>query len=217
MRADKPAEAVTEEIVVDVDEPESLPQSKGTTRVSPGRAGTLVVAGVKVSNADRVIDDVTRMKKVDVVRYYDEIAEFALPYLKDRPVSLVRAPEAIQGELFFQKHEERSKIPGITRLPVEIDPGHPPLLVVDHHEALIRLAQMNVVELHSWNAVQPHLDHPDRFILDLDPDPTLSWKMMVDAATLSKVLLDEIGPKRPVQKELGRAVYFSSKRLTLDA
>ena len=68
---------------------------------------------------------------------YDEIAEFALPYLKDRPVSLVRAPEGIHGELFFQKHEERSKIPGITRLPVEMHPGHPPLLVVDHHAALI--------------------------------------------------------------------------------
>ncbi|KAK42854.1 ATP-dependent DNA ligase [Caballeronia jiangsuensis] len=207
MREDKPATAVTEEKVVDVDEPESLPQAKGTTRVSP-RAGTLVIAGVKVSNAERIIDDVTRMKKIDLVRYYDEIAEFALPYLKDRPVSLVRAPEGIQGELFFQKHEERSKIPGITRLPVEMHPGHPPLLVVDHHEALIGLAQMNMVELHSWNAVQPNLDHPDRFILDLDPDPELSWQMMVDAATLSKVLLDEIGLKSFIKTSGGKGFHI---------
>jgi bifunctional non-homologous end joining protein LigD len=95
MRDDKPAAAVTEEAVVDVDEPESLPQATGTTRVSPGRAGALVIAGLKVSNAERIIDDVTRMKKIDLLRYYDEIAEFALPYLKDRPVSLVRAPEGI--------------------------------------------------------------------------------------------------------------------------
>ncbi|SOE91511.1 DNA ligase D [Caballeronia arationis] len=208
MREDKPATAVTEETVVDVDEPESLPQAKGTTRVSPGRAGTLVIAGVKVSNAERVIDDVTRMKKIDLVRYYDEIAEFALPYLKDRPVSLVRAPEGIHGELFFQKHEERSNIPGITRLPVELHPRHPPLLVVDRHEALIGLAQMNVVELHSWNAVQPDLEHPDRFILDLDPDPDLSWQMMVDAATLSKVLLDEIGLKSFIKTSGGKGFHI---------
>ncbi|WP_350029236.1 DNA ligase D [Caballeronia sp. AZ10_KS36] len=208
MREDKPAAAVTEETVVDIEEPESLPQSKGTTRATPARARTLVIAGVKVSNAERIIDDVTGLRKVDLVRYYDEIAEFALPYLKDRPVSLVRAPEGIHGELFFQKHEERSKIPGITRLPVELHPGHPPLLVVDRHEALIGLAQMNVVELHSWNAAQPDLDHPDRFILDLDPDPELSWQMMVDAATLSKVLLDEIGLKSFIKTSGGKGFHI---------
>jgi bifunctional non-homologous end joining protein LigD len=112
VREDKPATAVTEEAVVDVDEPQSLPQAKGATRVSPGRARTLIISGVKVSNAERIIDDVTRVKKIDLVRYYDEIAEFALTYLKDRPVSLVRAPEGIHGELFFQKHENarRSRV-----------------------------------------------------------------------------------------------------------
>ncbi|WP_310397486.1 DNA ligase D [Caballeronia sp. LP006] len=208
MREDKPATAVTEETVVDVDEPESLPQAQGTTRVSPGRARTLVIAGVKVSNAGRIFDDVTRIKKIDLVRYYDEIAEFELRYLKDRPLSLLRAPDGIYCELFFQKHEERSKIPSITRLPVEMHPSHPPLLVVDHHEALIGLAQMNVVELHSWNAVQPDLDHPDRFILDLDPDPELSWQMMLDAATLSKVLLNEIGLKSIIKTSGGTGFHI---------
>jgi bifunctional non-homologous end joining protein LigD len=86
-------------------------------------------------------------------------------------------------------------------------PGHAPLLVVDHHEAL-GLAQMNVVELHSWNAVQPDLDHPDRFILDLDPDPELSWQMMIDAATLSKVLLDEIGLKSFTKTSGGKGFHI---------
>ena len=94
-----------------------------------------------------------------------------LPYLQDRPVSLVRAPSGIQGELFFQKYEKRAKILGITRLSKTPHLNHPPLLAVDVHEALVSLAQMNVVELHSWNAVQPDLEHPDRFVLDLDPDP----------------------------------------------
>jgi bifunctional non-homologous end joining protein LigD len=132
--------------------------------------GNITIAGQKISNAGRVIDEVTGLKKIDLVRYYDDIAEWALPYLQDRPVSLVRAPSGIQGELFFQKHEERAKIIGITRLPKALHPNHPPLLAVDLHEALVGLAQMNVVELHSWNAVQPDLEHPDRFVLDLDLD-----------------------------------------------
>lgn len=138
MRADKPASAITEEPVVNVDEPESQPQCESTTRAKPGRSGTLVVAGVKVSNAERTIDKVTGTRKIDLVRYYDEIAEFSLPYLRDWPVSLVRGPSGIQGELFFQKHEERSAIPGITRLPTDLHPRHPPLLVVVTHEARCR-------------------------------------------------------------------------------
>nr|WP_132459049.1 DNA ligase D [Paraburkholderia sp. BL8N3] len=207
MRVDKPASAITEEAVVDV-EPERTPQRKGTTRAKSGPRGPLLVAGVKVSNAERVIDEVTGIRKIDLIRYYDEMAEFALPYLRDRPVSLVRAPSGIQGELFFQKHEERAKIPGITRLPVEVHPGHQPLLVADTHASLVGLAQMSVVELHSWNALQPDLDHPDRFILDLDPDPTLSWQMMMDAATLSKVLLDEIGLKSFIKTSGGKGFHI---------
>jgi bifunctional non-homologous end joining protein LigD len=207
MRDDKPADAVTEEPIVDVEDGEPVEAQSGSTRVQPGRRGNVTLAGQKISNVDRVIDNVTGLKKIDLVRYYDEIAEWALPHLQDRPVSLVRAPNGIQGELFFQKHEERMRIPGITKLPAALHPNHPPLLVVDTHEALIGLAQMNVVELHSWNAVQPDLEHPDRFVLDLDPDPNLSRRMMTEAAELAKVLLDEIGLKSFVKTSGGKGYH----------
>jgi bifunctional non-homologous end joining protein LigD len=67
---------------------------------------------------------------------------------------------------------------------------------------------MNVVELHSWNAVQPDLEHPDRFVLDLDPDPKLSWRMMTEAAQLAKVLLDEIGLKSFVKTSGGKGYHI---------
>jgi bifunctional non-homologous end joining protein LigD len=208
MRDDKPAAAVTEEPVVDVEDGEPVEAETGSTRVQPGRRGNVTLAGQKISNAERVIDAVTGLKKIDLVRYYDEIAEWALPYLQDRPVSLVRAPNGIQGELFFQKHEERMQIPGITKLPTALHSKHPPLLAVDAHEALVGLAQMNVVELHTWNAVQPDLDHPDRFVLDLDPDPKLSWKMMTEAAELAKVLLDEVGLKSFIKTSGGKGYHI---------
>jgi bifunctional non-homologous end joining protein LigD len=208
MRDDKPAAAVTEEPVVDVESGEPVEAETGSTRVQPGRRGNVTLSGQKISNAERVIDPVTGLKKIDLVRYYDEIAEWALPYLQDRPVSLVRAPNGIQGELFFQKHEERMRIPGITKLPIALHPKHPPLLVVDAHEALVGLAQMNVIELHTWNAVQPNLEHPDRFVLDLDPDPSLSWQMMTEAAELAKVLLDEVGLKSFIKTSGGKGYHI---------
>jgi hypothetical protein len=136
---------VTEEPVVDVENGETVETQSVSTRAQPGRHGNVTLAGQKISNADRVIDNVTGLKKIDLVRYYDEVAEWALPYLQGRPVSLVRAPNGFQGELFFLKHEERMHIPGITKLPAALHPKHPPLLVGDTHEALIGLAQMNVI------------------------------------------------------------------------
>ena len=148
MREDKPAQAITQEPVVDVEDAEPVETQTGSTRVQPGRLGNVTLSGQKISNAERVIDRTPGLKKIDLVRYYDEIAQWALPYLQDRPVSLVRAPDGIEGELFFQKHEERMRIPGITKLPTALHPNHPSLLAVDAHEALIGLAQMNVIELH---------------------------------------------------------------------
>jgi bifunctional non-homologous end joining protein LigD len=207
MRDDKPASDVTEEAAVDVENGAPV-NAKTPSTPTQGPRGNVTLSGQKITNAARVIDSVTGLKKIDLVRYYDEIAEWALPYLQDRPVSLVRAPSGIQGELFFQKHEERMRIPGITKLPTVLHPNHPPLLAVDAHEALVGLAQLSVVELHTWNAVQPDLEHPDRFVLDLDPDPRLSWRTMTEAAELAKVLLDEVGLKSFIKTSGGKGYHI---------
>ena len=195
IREDKPARAVTEEPVADASAGEPDDSRVGSTRERPGPRGTVIIGDIKVSNPGRVMDDVTGHTKLELARYYDEIAEWALPYLHNRPLTLVRAPEGIKGELFFQKHSERVRIPGVEELPVDLYPRHPPLLVANNAEALVGLAQMSVVELHSWNAVAPDLDHPDRVIFDLDPDPALPWSAMLEAASLVKLVLDEIGLK----------------------
>ncbi|MBP0588286.1 DNA ligase D [Paraburkholderia sp. LEh10] len=204
LREDKPASAVTEEKIIDDPDLEHV----GSTRVRPGSRGTVIIGDVKISNPQRVMDEVTGHTKLDMVRYYDEIAEWALPHLHCRPLALVRAPDGIQKELFFQKHSERARIPGVRELPRELHPGHPPLLVANSREALVGLAQMSVVELHSWNAVAPDLDHPDRVIFDLDPDPSLPWAAMLEAATLVKVVLDEIGLRSFAKTSGGKGFHI---------
>jgi len=181
-REDKPAESITAELVAQV--------GSETPEV---RRGAPVLKGIKISHPDRVMDPSTGLTKIDVVRYYEAIAEWALPHLHERPLAVVRAPDGIIGELFFQKHSERARIPGITQLPAELNPKHPPLLVANTAEALVGLAQMGVLELHTWNAAAPDLEHPDRIIFDLDPDPSLPWSTMLEAAALLRVVLDELG------------------------
>ncbi|CAH2773645.1 MAG: ATP-dependent DNA ligase (EC clustered with Ku protein, LigD [uncultured Paraburkholderia sp.] len=150
------------------------------------------VAGVRISHPDRVIDKSTGTRKIDLVQYYESVAPWMLPHLVDRPVSLVRALEDIGGELFFQKHTQKLSIPNITQHP-GLDPGHPPLLTVDSAKALVGAAQMGTIEFHTWNGVASNIDKPDRVVFDLDPDPSLGWDRMIEAALLTRSLLEELG------------------------
>jgi bifunctional non-homologous end joining protein LigD len=150
------------------------------------------IAGVKISHPDRIIDKQSQTRKIDLVRYYESVAQRMLTELKDRPLALVRAPDDIGGELFFQKHSQRLSIPGVTQHP-GLDPGHPALMTLDTVEALVGAAQMGTVELHTWNALAATIEKPDRMVFDLDPDPALGWSRMVEAAQLTRTLLEELG------------------------
>ncbi|MFP3609032.1 non-homologous end-joining DNA ligase [Paraburkholderia sp. DD10] len=166
--------------------------AKTATAKSKAASTASEVAGVRVSHPDRVIDKSTGTRKIDLVRYYESVADWMLPYLRDRPVSLVRAPEDIGGELFFQKHSQKLSIPNITQHP-GLDPGHPPLITVETIGALVGAAQMGTVEFHTWNAVASNIEKPDRMVFDLDPDASLGWERMIEAAQLTRSLLEELG------------------------
>ncbi|TAM51382.1 MAG: DNA ligase D [Paraburkholderia sp.] len=150
------------------------------------------VSGVRISHPARVIDASIEFSKQDLVRYFERIAPWLLPHVKGRPVALVRAPGGIGGELFFQKHSSRLAIPHITQHE-GLDPGHPPLLTIDSAQALVGVAQMGTVEVHTWNALATNIEKPDRIVFDLDPDPSLGWERMIEAAQLTRDLLAELG------------------------
>ena len=175
----------------------------GTWRGGAGRAGGTRPAGakgpapatsagsIKVTNPERVIDPSTGLTKLALVRYYESVAERILPHLIDRPVSLVRAPEGITGELFFQKHPE-TRMPGLRVLDKALWPGHAALLAVDTADALVSAAQMNSVEFHTWNSTARKIDQPDRVVFDLDPGEGVSWAHVQEAAVLVRALLQEL-------------------------
>jgi bifunctional non-homologous end joining protein LigD len=140
------------------------------------------------------------------VRFYSLVAPLLLEHLKGRPVSLVRAPSGVDGELFFQKHLE-GRMPGVKSLDQALDPEHPPYLEVSTAQAVLSAAQMNVVEFHAWNAVKSSIGKPDRMTFDLDPGEGVSWKSMQKAAHLVRVMLKELGLECFVKTSGGKGLH----------
>ncbi|MGJ7506025.1 DNA ligase D [Variovorax sp. GT1P44] len=195
LRIDKPAGAIVRETATQI--------GAGPIKT----AGKSAVGGIKVSNADRVIDPGSGLTKLDLVRYYESIAEWMLPHLKGRPCSLVRGPSGIQGQLFFQKHDEKISIPGIKELDPALWPGHGALLEVGSAQAMASAAQMNVIEFHTWNSTAKAIDKPDRMIFDLDPGEGTSWQHVQDAAVLVRALLSELGLEAWLKTSGGKGLH----------
>lgn len=192
-RSDKPAEQIVEEQAAPAQAVEEhAARDKPSARAS-GRKGREQIGEVSVSHPERVIDEQSGTTKAQLARFYAEIAEWLLPEVRNRPVSLLRAPSGVGGEQFFQKHAERLDIPNIRHLDAALDPGHDRLMTIDSVPALVGAVQMGTLELHTWNAAYASIEKPDRLILDLDPDPALPWRAVLEATRLSLAVLDELG------------------------
>lgn len=192
MRTDKPSRAITRE-----------------KAVKPTGPGHVAAKGpsIKVSNAGRVIDPSTGLTKIDLVQYYESVAEWILPHLKDRPVSLVRAPTGITGELFFQKHPKESAMPGLTELDPALWTGHAPLLAVQSAQELLAAAQMNVIEFHTWNSVTKKINQPDRIVFDLDPGEGVGWNEVKEAAVLTRAMLQALSLESWIKTSGGKGLH----------
>ena len=154
-----------------------------------------------------MIDPASGLTKLDLVRYYESVAQWILPHLKGRPCSLVRGPTGVTGELFFQKHGEKTGIPGIRELDPALWPGHDALLEVGNAQALVGAAQMNVIEFHTWNSTARAIDKPDRMIFDLDPGEGTSWQHVQEAAILMRTLLSELGLSAWLKTSGGKGLH----------
>lgn len=156
-------------------------------------ADSVLPASFKVSHADRVIDRDSGATKIDLVRYYALVGKLMLVHLRGRPVSLVRAPAGVGGELFFQKHADTSTMPGVKQLDPGLDPEHAPMLEIASMRGLLSAAQWNVVEFHTQNALASAYDTPNRLVFDLDPGKGVAWPAIREAAVLLRAFLTELG------------------------
>ena len=194
LRTDKPAAQIIHE------QPRAAKSLK-----APKTAKT---SGVNITHPKRVIDRQSGTQKQQLAQFYASISEWLLPFLRHRPVSLLRAPEGVEGEQFFQKHSEHLAIPNIKHLDPALDPAHARLMEIDNARALLGAVQMGTIELHTWGATADKIETPDLFVLDLDPDPALPWKSMLEAAQLTLSVLDELGLETFVKTSGGKGLHL---------
>ena len=184
LREDKPARAVKEEVAV-------MP---GKGKDSERDSGPVKVAGVAISHPERVVWPDNGLTKADLARYCEEVGEWLLPELANRPLSLLRCPDGSAAECFFQRHMGQERPAGVETFVWErSSASRRSYLYVTSLEAVIGMVQRGVIEFHTWGATLPRADRPDRMTLDLDPAPDLPWARVADGARLVRGLLDELG------------------------
>jgi bifunctional non-homologous end joining protein LigD len=219
LREDKPAQSVVRE------EPgmngrssqrsrKRKPAGRSTASPKPGKARTAkpadadtTVAGVTITHPDRVVYPEAKLTKLDIARYYERVADWILPHLVERPLTLVRCPDGPGGECFYQKHLTGSMPNALRGVKIQEKSKREEFIVVDDREGLIALVQMGVFEFHPWQARADDIERPDRIVLDLDPGEGVTWKSVIEAARDLRELLAELELTSFVRTSGGKGLH----------
>ena len=152
------------------------------------------VSTIKITNRDRVIFPDSDVTKGELADYYHLVAPAMLPWVGNRPVSLVRCPQGRGKKCFFQKHDAGTFGEHVHHVPVREKDGHSEdYLYVEDADGLVACVQMGTIEFHGWGSTVAHLEQPDRLVFDLDPDEGLDFGDTKRAAEHLKNQLAELG------------------------
>ena len=152
------------------------------------------VAGVKLSNPGKPYFPEANLTKLSIARYYEAVADWILPHVEGRPLSLVRCPDGWGGQCFYQKHADKSVHASVSRVQVPEGGGTTTYFSADSLQALVGLVQWGVIELHPWGSRVPQPEKPDRLVFDFDPADDVPWEKLVEAV---KMLQTPAGEDRP--------------------
>jgi bifunctional non-homologous end joining protein LigD len=177
----------------------------------------MIVGGVPITSPERVVYPKLGFSKLDLARLYADLADWILPYVADRPLTLVRCDkgvsraDALRSECKFLRHEpgyHRWAGAHIRRLRIQEQRKVGEYLVVDSLEGLISLVQGDILEIHCWNSRCPRLEQPDRFVFDLDPGADVAFDRVVEAAVLLRRKLESVGLQSWPKLSGGKGVHI---------
>ncbi len=167
-----------------------------------------VVAGIRLSHPDRLIYPELELSKLELARYYDTIGQWILPHVRGRPLTLVHCPAGIAGPCIYLKHAKAWGPTALRRVRIQEKTKVGEYLVADSIAAVVALAQMGIVEIHTWNSTADDVEHPNRIVWDLDPGPEITWKHTVAAARLLREVLNTLGLEAWVKTTGGRGLHI---------
>jgi bifunctional non-homologous end joining protein LigD len=190
LRSDKPALEVGPEVPL---ESKTMGGPISPARVnSKGRSTNepSTICGVKLSHPEKLLWSEGYAKR-DLALYLEAVGPWMIEHLKGRPCSIIRAPDGIENEHFFQRHA----MPGMSKLVslVNVSGDRKPYIQIDTIEGLIACAQIAAVEFHPWNNSPGEPNRPGRFVFDLDPAPDVPFTSVIDAALELRARLKKLG------------------------
>jgi bifunctional non-homologous end joining protein LigD len=168
-----------------------------------------VVAGVAITHSEKVLWPATKetdaVTKLDLARYYEAAARRMLPHVAGRPISIVRAPDGIEGERFFQRHTLMGA--AAPMLAIRVRGEAQPYLGIDDEKSLVALGQAGVLEIHPWGSKPGAPDVPERIILDLDPAPDVAFERVIEGAREVRDRLEALGLTPFVKSTGGKGLH----------
>ena len=162
---------------------------------------------MKITNPQRLVWPSLKITKLDLIRYYHEVADWILPHVANRPLTLVRCPDGAEAKCFYQRHLGMGASPGDIKTFKRLRSSKGSYIYIDSQRGLLSTIQNGAVELHTWGASLPDAKHPDRITLDLDPDPDLSWAKLLDATRLTRTLVESLGLKCFLKTTGGKGLH----------
>lgn len=217
LREDKVARRVVRDEPVSSESVESTRRASKSSAREPAKAGSQGaddssgndVAGVALSHPDKVLYPDDGYTKLDLAKYYETAAEWMLPHVGGRLLSLVRCPAGSGQKCFFQKHPVDGTSELLHRTEVEEKDGPEDYLSVTDLPGLVSLVQMGVLEIHIWGSRADNFEKPDRLIFDLDPDTAVKWPQVVASAKEVSSLLKELGLESFVKTTGGKGLHVA--------
>jgi bifunctional non-homologous end joining protein LigD len=170
-------------------------------------AGRPTVAGIGISHSDRLIYPDLGITKIQLARYYEAVGPWMLPHVARRPLTLVHCPGGVAAPCNYLRHAKAWGPNALRRVRIREKTKVGEYLVADSIEALVSLAQMGIVEIHTWNSTDDDVEHPNRIILDLDPGPEVTWHQVVTAARLVRDVLTTLGLASWAKTTGGRGLH----------
>lgn len=189
----------------------SHPQASKTSR--PAKRASSAEARpthIKLTHPDKILDDESSLTKQQLADYYWLIADKILPHIANRPLSIVRCPQGSSKPCFFQKHWTdtlRSAIESVLIKDKKSSKAEP-YITLSTREALVELAQLGVLEIHPWGAKNDDLEHPDRIIIDLDPDTSIPWPTLASSADTVRKLFLKLGLDSFLKSTGGKGLHI---------